>query len=440
MNRTVGFEELVKFYRDVLEHFPDKRVGKNCTYSIADAALGAFSIFFMQCPSFLAHQREMQAAKNKNNAQSLFKIDKIPSDNQIRDLLDHVSPEAVFPVFDYVLQALQITEYLETFRFLNGQLLIAIDGVEYFNSNTIHCDKCSVKRQKNGEVIYSHSAITPVIVHPKHRRVISLPPEFIRPQDGHEKQDCESVAARRWINGNGKKYARLNATLLGDDLYSRQPLCEKVLEQGYHFIFVCKPDSHKSLYKDYIDAGIKLEHMEIKRRNSKGKKDTMVYRFINNVPLRDGQDALMVNWCDVAIINDAGKVTYRNSFVTDLFITDKNIEDIVLAGRTRWKIENENNNTLKTKGYHLEHNFGHGKEYLSFLLLTLNLLAFLFHTVLEFTDKKYRILRAHLSRRMTFFEHTRTLTAYLFFTSWNDMLDFMIKGQELEMQLELDSS
>ena len=83
----------------------------------------------------------------------------------------------------------------------------------------------------------------------------------------------------------------------------------------------------------------------------------------------------------------------------------------------------------------MEHNFGHGKKHLAALLLTLNMLAFLFHTVLEFTDKKYRILRAHFSRRMTFFEHVRSLTVYFFFTSWQDMMTFMIKGQELEMKL-----
>ena len=126
------------------------------------------------------------------------------------------------------------------------------------------------------------------------------------------------------------------------------------------------------------------------------------------------------------IISDAGKITYRNSFVTNHLITVSNIENIILAGRTRWKIENENNNTLKTKGYHLEHNFGHGKNYLASLLTTLNLLAFLFHTVLEFTDKKYKILRENLPRRITFFDHIRSLTCYLFFKSWDDLLDFMI--------------
>jgi hypothetical protein len=215
----------------------------------------------------------MEAGLKCNNACSLFKIEKIPTDNHIRSLLDEVSPNAVFPVFDRIFGALQETKHIDKFRFFK-QLLIPLDGTEYYSSNKIHCDKCSTREHKNGTVTYFHSAITPVIVHPQYRRVISLPPEFITPQDGHEKQDCESVAAKRWLCGAGAKYAELGATILGDDLYSRQPICEVALKQGFNFIFVCKPDSHKSLYKDYIDADIKIETVEIKRRNSKGKKDT----------------------------------------------------------------------------------------------------------------------------------------------------------------------
>jgi len=68
---------------------------------------------------------------------------------------------------------------------------------------------------------------------------------------------------------------------------------------------------------------------------------------------------------------------HSNSFITDIDINNNNIEDIIKAGRCRWKIENENNNTLKTKGYHLEHNFGHGKDGLSETLFALNILSFL---------------------------------------------------------------
>ena len=79
--------------------------------------------------------------------------------------------------------------------------------------------------------------------------------------------------------------------------------------------------------------------------------------------------------------------------------------EIVLAGRTRWKVENENNNTLKTKGYNLEHNFGYGKEHLVSFLTTLNILSLLFHTLLELVDDKYQLLRSYLPTRKTFFDN-----------------------------------
>ena len=84
-------------------------------------------------------------------------------------------------------------------------------------------------------------------------RVISfLRPEFIAPQDGHDKQDCEIAAARRWLD---KEAARClsglnhNVTYLGDDIYAHQPFCRRVLRQRSHFIFTCKPDSHTYLYQ-----------------------------------------------------------------------------------------------------------------------------------------------------------------------------------------------
>jgi len=427
---AIEFDELVDYFRQTLSHFPDKRLGKNVRYGMEDAGLGAFAVFFMQSPSFLAHQKTMQSAKGHNNASSLFKIKTIPSDNHIRDLLDPVSPEAIFPVFDKIFDVLVEMQYIESFRFLDGQLLIPLDGTQYYSSKEIYCKQCSKCEHKNGEITYHHNVLTPVVVCPGRSQVISLPPEFIRPQDGHEKQDSETAAAKRWISGVGARYAELKTTLLGDDLYSRQPMCESVLKAGYHFIFVCKRDSHKGLYSDYIDSGLAMGEVQTQRR--KGKiKDQLHYRFMNKVPLRDGKGALLVNWCEIKIINASGKVTYQNAFITDHEISASNVEEVVLAGRTRWKVENENNNTLKNGGYHLSHNFGHGKENLSSLLLAFNLLAFLFHTVLHFTDKRYRLLREHLGRRKTFFEHVRSLTEYLFFDSWTDLLNFMLKGQKI---------
>ena len=122
---------------------------------------------------------------------------------------------------------------------------------------------------------------------------------------------------------------------------------------------------------------------------------------------------------------------YHNTFVTDWTIQEQDVVALVASGRARWKIENENNNTLKTKGYHFEHNFGHGRQHLSSLLATLNLLAFLFHTVLGLTDEHYRLVRVALPSRTTFFDDLRALTRYFHLPSWQGLLRFMMRGLKI---------
>jgi hypothetical protein len=160
---------------------------------------------------------------------------------------------------------------------------------------------------------------------------------------------------------------------LGDDLFSRQPLCQAVLDVGGHFLFVCKPSSHP-LIEEYL-TGIDLPMVE--QTVKRGKQHVIHrYRWLLDVPLRDGKDALKVNWFEIEIVNAQGETTYRNSFVTDLPVGADTVVELAACGRARWKIENETFNVLKTNGYHLEHSFGHGKQNLAAILVSLNLLAF----------------------------------------------------------------
>ena len=292
--RPDTFSRLVEYLRTVVERFPDTRTGSDTTYAMSDAGLGAFSVFFTQSPSFLDFQRNLQVAKGCNNATNLFGLTQIPSDNQIRNLLDPVPPSAVLPVFAAVVEALQCGGQLQAYRSLNGDLLVAMDGTQYFSSEKIHCPQCSTKHHRNGTVTYSHSVVTPVIVAPGNPRVLPLEPEFIVPQDGHEKQDCENAAAKRWLSQFGARYRPLGVTILGDDLYCKQPLCEAILQQGLNFILVCKGDSHKTLYEWVagLAATGDVPTLTIKRRQGK-RTDTDTYRFVSQVPLRDGGDALM---------------------------------------------------------------------------------------------------------------------------------------------------
>ena len=193
---------------------------------------------------------------------------------------------------------------------------------------------------------------------------------------------------------------------------------------------MCRPESHPTLYEHL--EGIDLQTVITKRWTGK-VEETYTYRYLNGVPIRNSDDALLVNWCELTVSRPDGKVTYKNSFATHHTLNGENVAEMVLAGRARWKVENENNNTLKTKGYNLEHNFGHGKQHLSSLLSTLNILSLLFHTLLELLDQKYKRLRSHLPTRKTFFDDLRALTRYMYFDSWDHLLTFMLEGLELDI-------
>ncbi len=434
MFEQLAQRQLMKELRQIFEGVPDLRRGKNSQYEMADAGLGAFSVFFTQSASFLEHQEEMKRKKGRSNAESLFGMVNIPSDNHIRSLLDPVLPKLIAPMYRIIYQGLERTGILEPFRSYANSLLIAMDGTEYFSSKKIHCPNCSHRELVNEKTNYFHSVLTPVIVQAGNENVISLEPEFITPQDGHEKQDCEIEAGKRWISTYGEYYAERNVTILGDDLFSRQPFCQALKDQKMHFILVCKPDSHPHLYESVAFLAVQGVLGTYHKRHWSGKYGEIhTYRYANHLPLCGDKDALQVNWAEVTITHEeTGEVIYKNAFVTDFHILETSLEAIVRDGRARWKIENENNNILKTKGYHLEHNFGHGNQYLSSLLLSLNLLAFLFHTVLDLVDEKYRLLRQTLRKRQKFFQDMETLLRYFLFDSWDDLLSFMCQGLELD--------
>ena len=104
---------------------------------------------------------------------------------------------AVYPLFDFIFDGLQRSGVIDSFHMADHRLLPALDGTQYFSSQILHGQCCSCKTHSNGKISYSHTVVTPVLVNPGSDKVISLAPEFIRPQDDHQKQDCETNASLR---------------------------------------------------------------------------------------------------------------------------------------------------------------------------------------------------------------------------------------------------
>src|SRR3978361_1168576 len=123
---------LLGSWRGCLDRFPATRRGINTTYSMGDVGMAAFSVFFMQSPSFLGHQRQFEEGHGRSNCASLFGIPKIPSDTHIRDRRDPVSPVLLHPLFGETVDQLQrIDDGLGVFRRLDGRVLVAPSGRGY---------------------------------------------------------------------------------------------------------------------------------------------------------------------------------------------------------------------------------------------------------------------------------------------------------------------
>src|SRR4051812_28711428 len=137
-------DSLLSVVRRCCEGFPDKRTGTNSQYTMADIGLAALSVFFTQSPSFLDHQRQLETGHGRSNCQTLFGISRIPTDNHIRDMLDQVAPDHLFPAFAAAVAALERSGGIRAFQRLGSHLLIALDGTEYHRSAKVHCRHSAV--------------------------------------------------------------------------------------------------------------------------------------------------------------------------------------------------------------------------------------------------------------------------------------------------------
>ena len=130
---------LLSGLRAVRAAFPDPRKGRGGSIAMADFGLSDFAMFFMQSASFLNFQRALEKGQGRSNCQSLFGIERIPSDNYIRDMLDAADPALLAPCFLRIEQLLREPALRQAFGRLGGRTLIALDGTEYFCGQKIGC-------------------------------------------------------------------------------------------------------------------------------------------------------------------------------------------------------------------------------------------------------------------------------------------------------------
>jgi len=398
----------------------DGRQETKISYSMHDVCMSGFAMMFFQDPSLLQFQRRMEEEAHSNNLKTLFHVESIPKDSQMRDALDQIDPGQIAPLFDDFFRPLQRGKHLEQYRVLDGRYIVAVDGSQYFSSEKVSCPGCLIREGKN--VRYSHQIVQAAIMHPAMRQVIPLAPEEVKNIDGKEKQDCETNAGKRLLKRMRKSHPKLPFIVVADSLYSKQPTIEEIGGLGMNYVLTAKPEDHKKLTEWVNEMRMLKETSRLVVNDGKHKH---IYEWINGVPLNDNKKTVMVNYIEYWM-EKGGETTYHNSWVSDLPINEKNVKELVKIGRCRWKIENETFNTLKNQGYHIEHSFGHGNEHLSFNFFLLNLLAFFMHQIFELTYVVYQQLRTKFGSKRNLWDHLRAALYILIFPDIDNYFERML--------------
>ena len=396
---------------------------KGSTISSEDIAMSALAMFSMKYSSLLSFDRDTHATDPTvaHNLGTLFGVKQIPCDTQLRQRLDNVKPDMIRQAYRQIWQVLQRQKVLQPYKALDGHLLISVDGTGHFSSSSIRCPQCCVKHTKKGEQYY-HQLLGAVCVRPGIREVLPLDAEPITKGDGNTKNDCERHASKRLLERIRQDHPQMKICILEDSLASNAPHIRLLHQLKMDFILGVKFTDHVHLAQCMDERFGAGKYQESASDLCTQDKDQRRYgwRIYQDLPLNASAKDIRVNvveYWEQKSAKDPERFT-NFSWVTNLEVNSENVMEYVQAGRARWKVENETFNTLKNHGYHLEHNYGHGKKNLASNLGLLTILAFLIDQVQEHCCRVFQQARdAHYSRK-AFWDRLRRLFLEFAIRTW----------------------
>ena len=383
---------------------PDHRRGK-VAIPLPDALMAGFAMFSLKDPSLLAFD---ERRCNDENLGRIFGIGKVPSDTQIREILDPVDPQWLRPFFADIFRQLQRGKALEPMAYFEGCYLLSLDGTGSFSSTKLSSASCLVKKSRSGKETFYQQVLGAALVHPDFKEVIPLAPEMIIHQDGATKNDCERNAAKRFLCKLRQDHPHLPLIVIEDALSSNGPHIRDLQQYGMHYILGVKPGDHPLLFHHLEQAATAGQATDYRMIDPDNPQITHQFRCLNGVPLNQANLDLHVNVIDYWQHSE-GKKSLHFSWVTDFTVTRENVYALMRGGRARWKIENETFNTLKNQGYHFEHNFGLGKQHLSEVFVMLMMLAFLVDQTQQLTSALFRSVWQKFGTKRSLWANVRTL-------------------------------
>lgn len=287
------------------------------------------------------------------------KIENIPHYDTINNFLERLETKEINKVRIEMLKKLIRSKTFYQARMAENQWMVILDGTGLYHFREKHCENCLVKevtdKEGNKKKVYYHSVLEAKIVMADNI-IISLGTEFIENESENvRKQDCEIKASKRLLKRIKKEFPRLKICILGDSLYAIESIIDICKEYDWNYLLRCKEGRQKNLILDYRYVIENGEYGE-KKKILRAEKGTA--KYVNHVEEITGKTfTANIFEYEYEQINKRTnkKNTVKFQWITDIELTNRNIEEMVKCGRKRWKIENEGFNTQKNILYKIEH-------------------------------------------------------------------------------------
>ena len=305
--------------------------------------------------------RQMEEKFNEETCIETFKlitgdknISEIPYYGTLNYYLKMLSPECLDELRRKMIKTLIRSKTFYDARLLGQYWRVVLDGTGLFHFKERHCENCLKKTVTNEDgtktSTYYHKVLEAKLILADNI-VVSLGTEFIENENENvTKQDCERNAAKRLLYRIKKQYPRLKICILGDSLYAAQSIMSICRKNNWKYILNCKSGSQKNIITDY--KYIKSADNTSCRIIKYNDVEEGIGKYVNHVEEVTGKDEVF-NVFEYE--HNSTKKSLKFVWITNIEVSDSNIETLVKAGRSRWKIENEGFNNQKHGLYKIEH-------------------------------------------------------------------------------------
>lgn len=411
----------------VFSEIKDSRAS-NAHYDLLDILRCGFAIYSLKCASLFSFRKRSKA--EDSNLGSIYGINKIASDNTLRNVLDSIEPSKLRKGFYSLFKRIKKIGLLKEYIYWRKHIVVSIDGVEHFCSKKIYCEHCMKRKHRDGSHSYYHSMLSAAIVHPDKSEVFVLDNEPIVKQDGSTKNDCERNAAYRLIDHLQNLYKQEFMVFVFDALYACGPVIRKLKNSRWKYIINITPEGNKGLFTQFEARD---KRGAVKWYTILDENGTHRFGYANNLALNSTNADIRVNmlyyeWTDTKGV----KKTF--TWISNIKLSKSNVFKVMKMGRSRWKIENEVFNTLKNQQYNFEHNFGHGQKHLCTIFAYLMMMAFCVDQIQQSSCSYFRKILGELKTRLKFWESIRAVFKIIHCKDMKNL--FFNVAQMYQIQLE----